>query len=37
MWRKRQWQIRAMACEHPNTLDQFWLALHEVGGLTGIA
>ncbi|MER9299767.1 hypothetical protein NKI38_25185 [Mesorhizobium sp. M0621] len=23
--------------EHPNTLDQFWLALHEVGGLTGIA
>ncbi|OBQ66829.1 beta strand repeat-containing protein [Mesorhizobium loti] len=23
--------------EHPNTLDQFWLTLHEVGGLTGIA
>ncbi|AZO47943.1 MAG: hypothetical protein EOS54_24200 [Mesorhizobium sp.] len=22
--------------EHPNTLDQFWLTLHEVGGLTGI-
>lgn len=23
--------------EHPNTLDQFWLTLHLVGGLTGIA
>ncbi|TGR28918.1 hypothetical protein EN845_11145 [Mesorhizobium sp. M8A.F.Ca.ET.202.01.1.1] len=23
--------------EHPNTLDQFWLTLHQVGGLTGIA
>ncbi|MER9497687.1 hypothetical protein [Mesorhizobium sp. M0587] len=23
--------------EHLNTLDQFWLTLHEVGGLTGIA
>ncbi|TGU50437.1 hypothetical protein EN829_020725 [Mesorhizobium sp. M00.F.Ca.ET.186.01.1.1] len=23
--------------EHPNTLDQFWLTLHEVGGLTGIS
>ncbi|MER9948525.1 hypothetical protein [Mesorhizobium sp. M0047] len=23
--------------EHINTLDQFWLTLHEVGGLTGIA
>ncbi|RWL95844.1 MAG: hypothetical protein EOR68_19645 [Mesorhizobium sp.] len=23
--------------EHPNTLDQFWVTLHEVGGLTGIS
>ncbi|TPK55940.1 hypothetical protein FJ546_28485 [Mesorhizobium sp. B2-4-19] len=23
--------------EHPNTLDQFWLTLHDVGGLTGVA
>lgn len=23
--------------EHPNTLDQFWATLHEVGGLTGIS
>ncbi|MBZ9847267.1 hypothetical protein LB565_04590 [Mesorhizobium sp. CA14] len=23
--------------EHPNTLDQFWVTLHEVGGLTGVS